>query len=158
MGLTLPAVSAFDPPVAGEGSLDPMGLAGLSDRLAELLVPGLRARMRPVRFVTAIAVGALAAETLAEEPAADGVSSPAICFEWLVVEAFVRRIDRRELPLGIPGSFKAQTVLTRGQRLAARRPTSRARPCSGSTASTSRSPCTPGWSTASSPRPPAAPS
>ena len=54
-GLSLPEISAFDPPVAGEGSLDPMGLAALSDRLADLLVPGIRSRMQRIRFVTATA-------------------------------------------------------------------------------------------------------
>ena len=86
-GLVLPQLSAFDPPVASEGSLDPMGLAAISDRLANVLVPGLRARMQRVRFVTATAVGALACETLADELPADNVSTPAICFEWLVVES-----------------------------------------------------------------------
>jgi hypothetical protein len=85
-GFSLPELSAFDPPVAGEGSIDPMGLAAISDRLADLLVPGLRARMRRMRFVTAVAVGALTWETLADETPADGISTPSICFEWLVIE------------------------------------------------------------------------
>ncbi|MEU8001142.1 hypothetical protein AB0B66_08290 [Catellatospora sp. NPDC049111] len=117
-GLTLPAVSAYDPPVSGEGSLDPVGLASISDRLADLLVPGLRARMGQVRFVTAIAVGSLACEPLAEQVPADGISTPAICFEWLAVEAFVRKLGK-ELPSGIPGSQKARAVLQRSQRLSA---------------------------------------
>lgn len=116
MGLALPAVSAYDPPATGEGSLDPMGLAATSDRLAEVLVPGLRARMSWVRFTTAMAVGAAATEPLVDEPAADGVSTPAICFEWLLVEAFVRRIERA-LPSDIPGSQKARTAISRGERL-----------------------------------------
>ena len=119
-GFSLPELSAFDPPVEGEGSHDPMGLAAISDRLANLLVPGLRARMRRVRFVTAIAVGALACEMLADEIAADGVSTPSICFEWLVVEAFVRRLPGGQgFPLGVPGSFKARAVVARSQRLSA---------------------------------------
>lgn len=116
IGLTLPAVSAYDPPASGEGSLDPMGLAAISDRLAELLVPGLRARMRWVRFTTAMAVGALAAESLGDEQAIDGVSTPAICFEWLLIEAFVRRIERA-LPSDIPSSQKTRTAINRGERL-----------------------------------------
>ena len=35
-GFSLPELSAFDPPVEGEGSIDPMGLAAISDRLADL--------------------------------------------------------------------------------------------------------------------------
>lgn len=118
-GFTLPALSAYDPPIAGEGSLDPMGLAAISDRLADRLVPGLRSRMQRMRFVTATAVGALACETLADEPAADEVSTPAICFEWVVLEAFVRRLKPNEVPRGVPGSQKARNVVSRKQRLSA---------------------------------------
>jgi hypothetical protein len=118
-GFTLPALSAYDPPVAGEGSLDPMGLAAISDRLADRLVPGLRARMQRMRFVTATAVGALSCETLVDESAADEVSTPAICFEWVVLEAFVRRLKPNEIPSGVPGSQKARNVVNRKQRLSA---------------------------------------
>lgn len=116
LGLTFPEVSAYDPPAAEETGLDPMGLAATSERLADLLVPGLRARMSWVRFTTAMAVGALATESLTGEKAADNASTPAICFEWLLIEAFVRRIDR-DLPPGIPGSQKARTATNRGERL-----------------------------------------
>lgn len=117
-GLTLPELSVYDPPASGEGSLDPMGLAALSDRLADRLVPGVRARMSRVRFVTAIAVGSLVCETLADDLAGDGISTPNVCFEWLVLEAFVRR-RRADMPQGLPGSLKARTVLARNERLSA---------------------------------------
>jgi hypothetical protein len=118
-GLTLPDLSAFDPPVAGEGSLDPVGLAAISDRLADRLAPGLRARMQRIRWVTATSVGAMACETLADTPSADGVSTPAIAFEWLVIEGFTRRLHPSEIPRGVPGSMKARGVLSRNQRLSA---------------------------------------
>jgi hypothetical protein len=118
-GLVLPQLSEFDPPVASEGSLDPMGLAAISDRLANVLVPGLRARMQRVRFVTMTAVGALACETLADELPADGISTAAICFEWLVVEGFVRRLSPQQIPVGVPGSQKARAVVASDQRLSA---------------------------------------
>ena len=118
-GLTLPEISEFDPPIAGEGSIDPMGLAAISDRLADRLVPGVRAQMQRVRSVTATAVGALACETLVDELPADGVSTPAIAFEWLVAEAFVRRLTPQQMPPGVPGSLKARTVVARQQRLSA---------------------------------------
>lgn len=117
--LTLPALSAYDPPVAGEGSLDPMGLGAISDRLAERLAPGVRSRMQRMRFVTATAVGALACEGLVDMPPADGVSTPSICFEWVVLEAFVRRLNPSEIPSGVPGSNKARNVVNRQQRLSA---------------------------------------
>ena len=118
-GFTSPSLSAYDPPVEGEGSLDPMGLAAISDRLAEQLVPGVRSRMRRIRFVTAMAVGSMVCETLGNEVAFDDISTPAICFEWMVVEAFIRRISAQDLPSGIPGSQKARAVVAKSQRLSA---------------------------------------
>lgn len=118
-GLTLPALSAYDPLVAGEGSLDPMGLAAISDRLADRLAPGIRSRMQRIRFVTATAVGALACEGLVDLPPADEVSTPSICFEWVVLEGFVRRLNPNEIPPGVPGSSKARNVVARHQRLSA---------------------------------------
>jgi len=118
-GLTLPELSAYDPPVAGEGSLDPMGLAAISDRLADRLVPGVRSRMQRMRFVTAMAVGTTACETLVDEAPVDGVSTPAICFEWLVIEGFVRRLAPAQIPPGVPGTQKARAVVNRKQRLSA---------------------------------------
>jgi hypothetical protein len=118
-GFTLPELSEYDPLVAGEGSLDPMGLAAISDRLADRLVPGLRARTRRVRFVTSMAVGATSCETLADALPADGTSTPAICFEWLVIEGFVRRFSHQQIPPGVPGSQKARAVINRKQRLSA---------------------------------------
>ena len=122
MTLTLPQLSDADPTISGEGSLDPLGMAQLADRLAESLLPGLRARMRRIRFLTASAVGALAAESLVDVLPVDRMSTPTICFEWLVLEAFARR-SGKDLPLessGIPGSSKVRSVLAQGKRLAAR--------------------------------------
>lgn len=53
-GLTLPFVTAADPDRAGEGSLDPLGLARIAERLADELAPEVTARMSRVHFVTAI--------------------------------------------------------------------------------------------------------
>lgn len=118
----MPALSEADPVIAGEGSLDPLGLAQAADRLADHLLPGIRARMRRVRFVTAAAVGALASDDLFDVPPTDGVSSPSICFEWLVLEAFARR-PTEGAPLdssGVPGSAKVRSVVAQNKRLMAR--------------------------------------
>lgn len=96
-----------------------MGLAALSDRLADRLVPGIRSRMLRIRFITAMAVGALAVQDLWDEPPSDGKTTPAIAFEWLVIEAFVRRIPPNPIPPGIPGTQKARAVTSKGQRLSA---------------------------------------
>lgn len=118
IGLSLPALSQYDPEIAGEGSLDPMGLAAISDRLADRLVPGVRSRMLRLRFVTAMAVGATVCESLQDVEPADGMSTPSICFEWIVVEAFARRLGS-QMPNGVPGSQKAQGVIRRKERLSA---------------------------------------
>lgn len=120
--IPLPQFTDADPPAAGEGSLDPLGLAQVADRLAEYLLPGLRARMRRVRFVTASAVGAMASEDLFDKPAADGIASPSICFEWLVLESFAQP-NAEGAPLetaGVPGSSKVRMVVTQGKHLTAR--------------------------------------
>lgn len=117
-GFSLPALSSFDPALSGEGSLDPMGLAAISDALANDLVPGITNRMSRPRFVTAIAVGALATESLFKQIAADGASTPSICFEWLVIEGFARSHEiRSSQPRAIPGIQKARIVIDRNQRL-----------------------------------------
>lgn len=118
-GVTLPAYSAPDPALAGEGRLDPLGLAAIADELADRLVPHVRARMSRIRFVTAMAVAAVVCEEFADQVATDGVSSPPICFEWLTIEAFVRRLGPEEWTGNIPGSRKAKSVVAAGGRLAA---------------------------------------
>lgn len=121
-GLTLPTLTEADPEISGEGSLDPLGLAQIADRLADHLVPGVRARMRRVRFVTASAIGALSFEELFDMSPADGLSSPSICFEWLVLEAFARR-DAQDHALdaaGVPGSSKTRAVIANSRRLTAK--------------------------------------
>lgn len=118
-GLSFPQLSAYDPPVSGEGSLDPMGLSAISDRLADRLIPGIRARMQKVRFSTAMAVSSLVCETLADELSGDDISTPSICFEWLFLEAFIRRLKTSDLPSGLPGSMKTRAVIERGERLSA---------------------------------------
>ncbi|WP_157592145.1 hypothetical protein [Solirubrobacter soli] len=108
-GLTLPFVSAPDPDVSGEGSLDPLGLARIADRLADEIAPEVTARMSRIRFVTAIAACSALVERPIELVGADG--TPAyLAFEWLVVEAFVRRRPDGALD-GVPGSQKARRQL-----------------------------------------------
>ena len=60
----LPSLTLPDPMVSGEGALDPLGLANFGDRLAEELVPGVRARQNRVRFLTAMAVAAAVVDGL----------------------------------------------------------------------------------------------
>ena len=113
-----PFLSEADPEQSGEGGLDPLGLVPLADRLAEEIAPGVTARMSRIRFVTAIAVGAVATERLSDVVAADGASTAYLAFEWHVVEALAR--DRHlptEATLYVPGISKARSVVARGVHL-----------------------------------------
>ena len=112
----LPRLSAYDPGAVGEGGLDPLGLAAVADRIADRLVPGIRARMSHPRFVTVSAVGAIAYQALHALTADDGKTTVDIAFEWLVVEAIVRYPgDGR--PEGLPGNQKAARAKANNKRL-----------------------------------------
>ena len=115
----LPRLSAYDPGATGEGGLDPLGLAAVAERIAEVLVPGVRARMSLPRFVTASAVGAIAGQSLRELKTDDGKTTVDIAFEWIVVEAIVRNPGqgRKE---GLPGSQKAERAKIANERLSRR--------------------------------------
>jgi hypothetical protein len=108
----LPFLTEADPDRLGEGSLDPLGLSSIADRLADLIAPDVTARMNRVRFLTAIAVGATMAEELGDELAVDGRTPPYLAYEWLVVEALARRRAGAETE-GVPGILKARRALTR---------------------------------------------
>lgn len=118
-GVHLPFLTLSDPQVAGEGSLDPLGLSPISERLAERILPGLRARMSRPRFLTAMAVASVVCEGLEDFVAADGVTPPYLVFEWLTVEAFARCADRSDT-IRTPGSSKAQTAKEAGEPMCAR--------------------------------------
>ncbi|YAL84522.1 hypothetical protein ACMYYO_06840 [Dermacoccaceae bacterium W4C1] len=111
-----PRLSKYDPGVTGEGGLDPLGFAGVADRIAEGLAPGVRARMRNPRFVTLSAVGAIVCQGLQDSPRSDDRTTPDIAFEWLVVEAVVRHApsDQRR---GLPGIGKATAAQAQNRRL-----------------------------------------
>jgi hypothetical protein len=119
MGASLPFLTLPDPLVSGEGALDPLGLSMIGDRLADQILPGLRARMSRPRFLTAIAVSAAVCDGMEERLAADGITPDYLVFEWLVVEAFVREGDR-EKTLRTPGTQKAQDARDSGERMCAR--------------------------------------
>lgn len=112
-GLTLPFLTAPDPDVLQEGSLDPLGMGRLADLLANEIAPEVTARMWRIRFVTAMAVGARVLEQPAEWMAEDG--TPAfLAFEWLVVEAFARTRGLADL-VGVPGIQKAGRAVQAGR-------------------------------------------
>lgn len=115
----LPRLSAYDPGATGEGGLDPLGLGSIADRIADVLVPGLRARMSQPRFVTLSAIGAFAYQTLHDLTADEGKTTADIAFEWIVVEALVRNPGDGRAD-GVPGKQKAQRAKAAGERLSRR--------------------------------------
>lgn len=115
----MPRLSAYDPGAIGEGGVDPMGSGAVADRIANWLVPGLRARMSQPRFATLSAVGAVACQCLRDLSTDDGKTTADLAFEWLVVESLVRSKagGRRE---GLPGNLKASRAHATNQRLSRR--------------------------------------
>ena len=103
-----PLLSEYDPEVLSEGSLDPLGLYLIADRLATRLIPGFRERMRHPRFLTGIAVGSHVCSTFDEdEIASDDMSPPYQVYEWYVVQALVSRFKETDETIGLPGVSKA---------------------------------------------------
>ncbi len=75
----LPFLTAYDPPGTSEGTLDPLGLYQIADQLAVKLVPAVRERMQRIRFLTAIAVGAIVTEDLGDDPTQRDASPYGAC-------------------------------------------------------------------------------
>ncbi len=120
-GLTLPFLSAADPEAGGEGSIDPLGLAPLADRLADQIAPGITARMSRIRYLTAISVASRILEPYLDERMASDGSPPFLVLEWMIVEAFAR--TGGDLPgdaRQIPGIDKARASVIRGEPMCAR--------------------------------------
>ena len=85
--MLMPVRSLADPEVQGEGSIDPLGLATLADRLADWMLPGMTARMWRPRFLTAMAAASWILEPLEDRIGEDGISPPWLVLEWCYVEA-----------------------------------------------------------------------
>jgi hypothetical protein len=101
-----------------EGKLDPLGFAVLGDRLADEILPGMRARMWRPRFLTAMAASGAVCEGFHEQIATDGRTPAPIAFEWLYVgglRALARDETRR-----VPGILKARTAWDDARQISAR--------------------------------------
>lgn len=118
----LPTLSAYDPAVTTEGSLDPLGLSLTAEALGNALAPGIRERQHNPRFLTIMAVGnALCQDFDADMIAVDGKSRPWQVYEWYVVEGLVRA-SRSGAPVeNLPGISKTGRVLRDGLHLNAAR-------------------------------------
>ncbi|MEX0715872.1 MAG: hypothetical protein WD066_04760, partial [Planctomycetaceae bacterium] len=109
---TFPFLTSYDPPGSSEGTLDPLGLYQIADQLAVQLVPAVRERMQRVRFLTAMAVGALVTEGLEGDPGQRD-ASPHLVWEWLIVESIIREMNDENGVWGIPGTLVARRALGR---------------------------------------------
>jgi hypothetical protein len=101
-----PFLTSYDPPGTSEGTLDPLGLYQIADQLAIQLVPAVRERMQRIRFLTAMAVGAIVTEGLEDDPRQRD-ASPYLVWEWLVVEALIREMEDDPSIWGVPGTLVA---------------------------------------------------
>jgi len=119
MTTTLPFLTSYDPPGTSEGTLDPLGLYQIADQLAVKLVPAVRERMQRIRFLTAMAVGAMVTEGL-EDDLAQRDASPYLVWEWLVVEAMIRELAEDPSMWGVPGTLVARRALHQHDYLDAR--------------------------------------
>ena len=112
--MNLPILTLPDDKFSGEGALDPLGVATISDRLAEMILPGLRARMSRPRFLTVMAVCAAVCDRIEDQVAKDGTTPAYVVFEWLVVEGFARGATRDDTRY-TPGMLKAQGAKESGE-------------------------------------------
>jgi hypothetical protein len=110
MATTFPFLTSYDPPGKSEGTLDPLGLYQIADQLAMQLVPAVRERMQRIRFLTAMAVGALLTERLEDDPRYRD-ASPYLVWEWLVVEALMREMSDDPTIWGVPGTLVTRRAL-----------------------------------------------
>jgi hypothetical protein len=106
----IPFLSAYDPPGASEGTLDPLGLYQIADQLAIRLVPSVRERMQRARFLTVMTLGALVTEGLDADPE-EPEAEPYLIWEWLVVEALIRTPNDEKLLWGVPGTLVTRRAL-----------------------------------------------
>jgi hypothetical protein len=110
MATMLPFLTSYDPPGTSEGTLDPLGLYQIADQLAVQLVPAVRERMQRIRFLTAMAVGALVTEGM-EDDLRHRDASPYLVWEWLVVEALIREKSEDPEVWGVPGTLVTRRAL-----------------------------------------------
>ncbi|HOS77685.1 MAG TPA: hypothetical protein PLL15_06545 [Syntrophales bacterium] len=119
MAVTFPFLTSYDPPGIGEGSLDPLGLYQIADKLAVELVPGVRERMHRIRFLTAMALGTMVTEGLEGDPMQRD-ASPFLVWEWLVVEALIRQMGDDADISAVPGTLVTKRAIVQPGYLDAR--------------------------------------
>lgn len=104
--LTPPVLSRLDLDTNTEGSVDPLSLQAVYERLADRVLPAVTVRMSRIRFVTSMCVAARVCQGIETEVAKDGVTPPWLVFEWFVIEAMVRMGGETDDMSRIPGALK----------------------------------------------------
>ena len=110
MSVVLPSLTSFDPETSSEGTLDPLGLYLVADQLATRLVPAVRERMQRIRFLSAMAVGAIVTAEFESSSNDDGCA-PWLVWEWLVVESLLRSPNVASELRGVPGTLVTKRAL-----------------------------------------------
>ncbi|GAA1741613.1 hypothetical protein SAMN06265174_103315 [Dietzia kunjamensis subsp. schimae] len=111
----LPTLSKWDPGVAGESGLDPLGLAPIADRIADRMAPGFRARMNHPHFLTLSAISAVVCSAFHNATGPDGTTRPDIAAEWVLL-MYVGANNRTDIN-GFPGRDKTWAALNSGSAL-----------------------------------------
>lgn len=120
--MELPVLTVYDPITLSEGSIDPLGLYSIADRMGIRLAPGIRERQLHPLFLTAIAASAHICSSFDDERvASDGMSSPWQVCEWYIVEGIVRCAQSEADLVGLPGRNKAQDAIAEGNPISASR-------------------------------------
>lgn len=111
---SLPICTPYDPAADAAGSADPLGTAGGSEQLAEVILPGLTARMWRARLLTLAVIAADIADAVIkdvddeEQRRLDAV----LAFERLYVSSLVRNEENdRTIARRVPGSRTARRAL-----------------------------------------------
>ncbi len=112
--MTLPQSTPYDPAEDPPGSIDPLGPVTGAEQLAEVLFPGVTARMWRVRLLT---FAALAAE-VSRRVGADRLLDARLAFERIFVSAVARQeeADQAWKPVSrrLPGIGLARQALRAG--------------------------------------------
>ncbi len=119
MELIAPYLTQADPVTLSDGSLDPLGLYVIADRLALNLVPGFRERMSKPGFFKAIAAGSYICSHFHSKYAEDQKTPAYLVYEWYVVQGLIKtylKSDPDQL-VGLPGREKTTNAYQTGEPL-----------------------------------------
>lgn len=113
----LPHPTTYDSSEDPAGSVDPLGTLPLAERLADVLLPGLTARMWRPRLLTYVALASLIAERVdGRDEGGDVWLEARLAFERIFVSALARQLESKEGD----NNWDEATALLPGKRLAQR--------------------------------------